>query len=324
MRGAGPKQVLNSIDRMIRVKSISKSFGNIVSLNDISFDIRKGEIFGLLGPNGAGKSTIVNILNTLLRPDSGEIYIDGVNLYSDPDSCKIIMGIVPQEIALYENLTAMENLLFWGGLYRVPVSKLRKNAIDILELIGLSGRKNDRIKTFSGGMKRRINIACSLLHSPRILVMDEPTSGVDPQNRNHIYEIIENLNQEGITIIYTTHYMDEAERLCDTIAIIDHGTIRAQGTLQELRKISGARAVITLKLSNLNDEIESFISQNLPAAVTDSTLNTIKVECGNVSSEISGILNQVQLAGAEINSIDTQDSDLESVFLKLTGKKLRD
>lgn len=309
---------------MIRVKSVSKSYGNNIALDDISFNIERGEIFGLLGPNGAGKSTIVNILNTLVRPDSGEIFIDGVNLYAQPDTCKMNMGIVPQEIALYENLSAIQNLLFWGGLYRVPASQLRKKAIEILELIGLSGRKHDRLRTFSGGMKRRINIACSLLHNPKILVMDEPTSGVDLQNRNHIYDIIEDLNRKGITIIYTTHYMDEAERLCDSIAIIDHGTIRAQGTLQELRKVSGARSIISLKLSHINNKIENYLIQNLSSAVIDSSLNTVKVECDNVSNEISGILKHLQLAGAEIKSIVTQNADLESIFLKLTGKKLRD
>ncbi len=195
---------------MIEVKSVSKSYGNIVSLRDISFNIRRGEIFGLLGPNGAGKSTTVNILNTLLKPDSGEVYIDGLNLFNNPDTCKMMMGVVPQDIALYENLTAFDNLIFWGGLYKVPSVKLKKNAIDILGLVGLSSRKNDKIKSFSGGMKRRINIACSLLHNPRILILDEPTAGIDPQNRNHIFDLIENLNKEGITIIYTTHYMEEA------------------------------------------------------------------------------------------------------------------
>ncbi len=309
---------------MIIVNSISKSYGNIVSLSDISFNIREGEIFGLLGPNGAGKSTIVNILNTILKPDSGEIFIDGVNLNLNPDSCKMTMGIVPQEIALYENLSAYENLLFWGGLYNVPRSVLKKNASEILELIGLSSRKDDNIKTFSGGMKRRINIACSLLHKPRILVMDEPTIGVDPQNRNHIFKIIENLNSEGITIIYTTHYMDEAERLCDRIAIIDNGTIKAQGTLQELRNISRSREIITIKLKYLSDKIVHYISNNMSSPVIDRVLNIIKVECEDVGSEISGILRHIDSAGAEIKSIDTQDADLESIFLKLTGKKLRD
>jgi ABC-2 type transport system ATP-binding protein len=309
---------------MIIVNSISKSYGNIVSLNDISFNIRKGEIFGLLGPNGAGKSTIVNILNTILKPDSGEIFIDGVNLKLNPDSCKMIMGIVPQEIALYENLSAYENLLFWGGLYNVPRSVLKKIAIEILGLIGLSSRKDDSIKTFSGGMKRRINIACSLLHKPRILVMDEPTIGVDPQNRNHIFKIIENLNSEGITIIYTTHYMDEAERLCDRIAIIDNGIIKAQGTLQELRNISRSREIVTIKLKFLSDQIVNYISNKMSFPVIDRVLNIIKVECKDVGSEISDILKHLHSAGAEIKSIDTQDADLESIFLKLTGKKLRD
>jgi len=309
---------------MIIVNSISKSYGNIVSLNDISFNIRKGEIFGLLGPNGAGKSTIVNILNTILKPDSGEIFIDGVNLKLNPDSCKMIMGIVPQEIALYENLSAYENLLFWGGLYNVPRSVLKKIAIEILGLIGLSSRKDDSIKTFSGGMKRRINIACSLLHKPRILVMDEPTIGVDPQNRNHIFKIIENLNSEGITIIYTTHYMDEAERLCDRIAIIDNGIIKAQGTLQELRNISRSREIVTIKLKFLSDQIVNYISNKMSFPVIDRVLNIIKVECEDVGSEISDILKHLHSAGAEIKSIDTQDADLESIFLKLTGKKLRD
>ena len=309
---------------MIEFKSITKSYGNIVALDDISFYIKKGEIFGLLGPNGAGKSTTVNILNTLLKPDSGEIFIDGVNLYSDPDSCKMVMGIVPQEIALYENLSAMQNLVFWGGLYRVPGSELRTKATEILELIGLTGRKDDSIRTFSGGMKRRINIACSLLHNPKILVLDEPTSGVDPQSRNHIYDLIEDLNRKGRTIIYTTHYMYEAERLCDTIAIIDHGSIRARGTLQELRTISGSRDIVTLKLSDLNDKIAEHITHHIPLALIDYESNTIKVECENVGNELSTILKQVQMAGAEIKSIKSHDADLESIFLKLTGKKLRD
>lgn len=309
---------------MIEVKSISKSFGRIESLRDISFTINKGEIFGLLGPNGAGKSTTVNILNTLLKPDSGEIHIDGVNIFNDPDKCKMIMGVVPQEIALYENLSAFENLIFWGGLYNVPKSELRENAKSILELVGLTGRKDDRIRTFSGGMKRRINIACSLLHKPKILVLDEPTAGVDPQNRNHIFDVIENLNREGMTIIYTTHYMEEAERLCDNIAIIDMGTIRAYGTLKELRAISGARDIITIRFSDLSYDSIKDIKASLPYAIIDSTVNSLKIECGNVSDEISSIVDNVKMAGGVIESIEAHGANLEYIFLKLTGKILRD
>lgn len=255
---------------MITVRSVSKSFGNIEALKNVSFTIDKGEIFGILGPNGAGKSTIVNLLNTLVKPDKGDVVIDGVNIKDDGETIKLIMGVVPQEIALYEELSAYENLMFWGGLYDIPKQELKKNVSKTLEIVDLVSRKDDRIKTFSGGMKRRINIACSLLHNPKILILDEPTVGVDPQNRNYIFEVIERLNDEGMTIIYTTHYMEEAERFCDKIAIIDEGRIIAQGTLKELR-------------------------------------------------EISNVQNK---GGIERNY--TQGMNLESIYLKLTGKELRD
>ncbi|MDX2414642.1 MAG: ABC transporter ATP-binding protein [Bacteroidales bacterium] len=309
---------------MIEVKSISKTYGKIVSLRDISFNIQKGEIFGLLGPNGAGKSTTVNILNTLLKPDSGEIYIDGANLLKDPGLSKTKMGVVPQEIALYDNLTAFENLIFWGGLYKVPGAILKKNAIEILELVGLSGRKNDRIKTFSGGMKRRINIACSLLHKPEILILDEPTAGVDPQNRNHIFEVIENLNSEGMTIIYTTHYMEEAERLCDTIGVIDLGTIRAYGTLSELREISGAMDIITIRSSGTTEKDFERIKNTIPYNIVDNSNNSLRIECDNISEDISGIIENLKAAGLDIKGVEAQGANLESIYLRLTGKKLRD
>lgn len=256
---------------MITVRSVSKSYGNIKALENVSFNIEKGEIFGILGPNGAGKSTIVNILNTLVKPDEGTVIIDGINIKNDGRNIKLFTGVVPQEIALYEELSAYENLMFWGGLYDIPKQELKKNVDKTLGIVDLANRKDDRIKTFSGGMKRRINIACSLLHNPKILILDEPTVGVDPQNRNHIFEVIERLNDEGMTIIYTTHYMEEAERFCDKIAIMDEGRIIAQGTLKELREIS------------------------------------------NVQNE-----------GVVIERIYTPGTNLESIYLKLTGKELRD
>jgi ABC-2 type transport system ATP-binding protein len=234
------------------------------------------------------------------------------------------MGVVPQEIALYEELTAYENLMFWGGLYDIPKSKLKANVNNTLEIVDLLYRKNDRIKTFSGGMKRRINIACSLLHNPRILVLDEPTVGVDPQNRNHIFEVIEKLNNEGMTIIYTTHYMEEAERFCDKIAIIDVGSIIAQGTLKELRKVSDVKDLITIKLADSGNEILSRIKSVNPSFKFDSTTKTLKVECVNISGDISIIINHIQNAGGVIERIYTQGTNLESIYLKLTGKELRD
>ncbi len=309
---------------MITVRSISKSFGHIEAIKNVSFSINKGEIFGILGPNGAGKSTIVNILNTLVKPDKGDVIIDGVNIDDNGDTIKLIMGVVPQEIALYEELSAYENLMFWGGLYDIPKSELKANVNKTLEIVDLSNRKNDRIKTFSGGMKRRINIACSLLHNPKILVLDEPTVGVDPQNRNHIFEVIERLNNEGMTIIYTTHYMEEAERFCNTIAIIDVGRIIALGTLKELREISDAKDLLTIKLADLNNETISRITSANPLISYDSASNTMEVECENISNEISIIINHIQNSGGVIERIYTQGTNLESIFLKLTGKKLRD
>jgi len=309
---------------MIQLRSVSKSFGNIEAVKNVSFNIDKGEIFGILGPNGAGKSTIVNILNTLVKPDKGDVIIDGVNIKDDGDTIKLIMGVVPQEIALYEELSAYENLMFWGGLYDIPKSDLKVKVNNNLDIVDLSYRKNDRIKTFSGGMKRRINIACSLLHNPKILVLDEPTVGVDPQNRYHIFELIERLNNEGMTIIYTTHYMEEAERFCDKIAIIDAGRIIAQGTLKELREISDVKDSLTIKLAEYDNEIISRITTTNPLFKLDSTTNTLKVECGNISNDISKIINHVQNAGGVIERIYTQGTILESIYLKLTGKELRD
>jgi ABC-2 type transport system ATP-binding protein len=309
---------------MIQVRSVSKSFGNIEAVKNVSFTIDKGEIFGILGPNGAGKSTIVNILNTLVKPDKGDVIIDGVNINDDVDSIKLIMGVVPQEIALYEELSAYENLMFWGGLYNIPKQELKANVNNTLEIVDLVNRKDDRIKNFSGGMKRRINIACSLLHGPKILVLDEPTVGVDPQNRNHIFEVIERLNNEGMTIIYTTHYMEEAERFCDKIAIIDVGRIIAQGTLKELRKISDAKDILTIKLADSDNKIIYGITSANPLFKFDHTSDTLKVECVNISSDISIIINHIQNSGGIIESISTQGTNLESIYLKLTGKELRD
>jgi ABC-2 type transport system ATP-binding protein len=309
---------------MIQVRSVSKSFGNIEAVKNVSFNIDRGKIFGILGPNGAGKSTIVNILNTLVKPDEGDVIIDGINIRDDGDLIKLIMGVVPQEIALYEELSAYENLMFWGGLYEIPKLELKENVNNTLKIVDLVNRRDDRIKTFSGGMKRRINIACSLLHNPKVLVLDEPTVGVDPQNRNHIFELIERLNNEGMTIIYTTHYMEEAERFCDKIAIIDIGSIIAQGTLKELKEISKVKDLLTIKLADENIETFTRITSENPLLKFDITSNTLKAECRNIGKDIPIIINHIQNSGGVIERIYTQGTNLESIYLKLTGKELRD
>jgi len=305
---------------MIQVKNLSKTFGEVKALRDVSFSIDEGEIFGLLGPNGAGKSTTINILNTLLEADSGEVLIDGMDTRRYKDACKRIIGVVPQEIALYQQLSAYDNLLFWGGLYGLDHVVLKAKADEILDLVGLSERKHDAVKTYSGGMKRRINIASSLLHHPKVLLMDEPTVGVDPQSRNYVFELIEALNDKGMTIIYTTHYMEEAERLCDRIGIIDSGEIIAQGNLEELKANSDVKDVLVIKISTATDSMESLI----PHAVYDEHAQTLRVACTHIGQEIGDIVSTLQNAGVLIERIDTEEANLETVFLKLTGKTLRD
>ncbi len=309
---------------MIQVKNIVKTFEDIQALRGINFSIARGEVFGLLGPNGAGKSTTINILNTLLKADSGEVVVDGLKVSQHPDKCKMKLGVVPQEIALYEDLSAYDNLLFWGSLYNIPKDELKTQANKILDLVGLLDRKNDAVKTFSGGMKRRVNIASALLHNPQVLLMDEPTVGVDPQSRNRIFEVIEKLNSEGKTIIYTTHYMEEAERLCDTIAIIDEGKIAAQGSLGQLREISEVKDVLIIELGNFTDLDLSSLRNEIAVMEVDKEKKSIKVSCQNLGEEITSILEKIKALGGIITSIDTQKANLETIFLKLTGKQLRD
>lgn len=308
---------------MIKVDDISKSFGKIDALKKVSFEIKEGDTFGLLGPNGAGKTTSINILSTILKPDSGQVIINGLDLASNKEACKLMIGVVPQEISLYEVLSAYENLFFWGSLYRISGQKLHDKINSVLELVGLYDRRNDAIKTYSGGMKRRINIASAILHNPKILLMDEPTVGIDPQSRNRIFEIIQELNQNGMTIIYTTHYMEEAERLCNTIAIMDNGAVVANGTLEELKRISGTSDILKMKTSTLQEKNILKLKSNILLNFSHNSTE-LNFECKNITAEISALINNVLSAGIEIHGIETQNASLESVFLKLTGKHLRD
>ena len=309
---------------MVTAKEISKSFGQVKALQGVSFSIRKGEVFGLLGPNGAGKSTTIHILSTLLRPDSGELLFNGKPLYSDVQGVKMKIGVVPQEIALYEKLSALENLLFWGRLYQMPNALLHKKAGEILKMVGLSERARDPVSDYSGGMKRRVNIACSLLHDPQLLLMDEPTVGVDPQSRNHVFEVIEALHASGKTILYTTHYMEEAERLCDRIAVIDRGRIAAIGTVAELREISGITDILRIRLAPSQRAVLHKIAEKLKALRTDEQKLEMEIECHNIGRELPEIIAEIQRSGGQIESIESERANLEAIFLKLTGKALRD
>jgi ABC-2 type transport system ATP-binding protein len=306
---------------MIDVKDITKSYGDTQAVKRISFSIKAGECYGLLGPNGAGKSTTINMLSTLFPPDTGEIILDGMDINKSRSAVKKILGIVPQEIALYENLTAWENMLFWGSIYGVTGKDLHTKAEDLLKWVGLAERKNEKVKGYSGGMKRRINLACALLHSPRILLLDEPTVGVDPQSRNLIFELIQELNKQGMTIIYTTHYMEEAEKLCTRIGIIDSGKIVAQGTLDELKKQSNVSDMVVIDCDQIPNEKTLAEKLKVPVTVTDHTALII---ANDARRDLTSYVVACSDAGYGINRIDVQKANLEMVFLKMTGKQLRD
>ena len=307
---------------MINVSNLKKIFDTVEALKGISFHIQQGECYGLLGPNGAGKTTTISIMSTLIEPNDGEVNIAGFDLKKNPLDCKKNIGVVTQEIALYDELSAYDNLLFWGGMYKIPRHELVKRIDETFELMGLSDRKNDKVKTYSGGMKRRINIASALLHKPKILFMDEPTVGIDPQSRNLIFEVVEKLRKDGTTIIYTTHYMEEAERLCDRVGIIDNGVIIAQGTLNELRTLESMKETVVISFTNLSDARYNTIEKKWKDLQRFE--DTIHFYSTNIQGDLSKIILICNGFGLDMRQIDIQKINLETIFLSLTGKKLRD
>jgi len=308
----------------IQVQNLHKSFGEIRAVQGVSFDVQRGEIFSLLGPNGAGKTTTISMLATLLRPDQGDALVMGHSIHSDPMGVKSVLGVVPQEIALYEDLSARENLTFWGKMYGLRGEALRLRVDEVLETIDLVDRANDRLGKFSGGMKRRVNISVALLHKPQVIYLDEPTVGIDPQSRRNILDSIVALKNKGMTVLYTTHYMEEAQELSDHIAIMDYGKLIAVGTHAELVKIVGEMSRINLTLNTENSLVaESW--KSIPG------VNKISVENGSLvvlvddSNQVLPRLFDAALAGGvRITSVDIQEPNLESVFLHLTGRALRD
>lgn len=307
---------------MVEVSNLSKSFGHIHALRGISFHIRSGECYGLLGPNGAGKTTTISALSAILKPDGGEIIIAGFNPMKDPLKSKKCIGVIPQEIALYNELSARDNLMFWGSLYGMPKHELSERTGEVLELLGLTDRSRDKIKTYSGGMKRRVNIASALLHDPRVLLMDEPTVGIDPQSRNHIFEVVEKLHAGGMTIVYTTHYMEEAERLCDRIGIIDNGNIIAQGTLEELRTSGSMKETVVISFTNLTEDHCVKMKRDWNGLQQQG--DTLHFHSMNIQQELSKIILDCNREGLDIRDIDIRKISLETIFLGLTGKQLRD
>ena len=309
---------------LIEINGLVKKYGERVAVQTVSFSIEEGEIFGLLGPNGAGKTTTLSILSTLLIPDEGNVTISGYDLVREASHVKPLIGFVPQELALYPTLSAWDNLSFFGRIYGLQGASLKERITTVLALVGLSDRAGDSVQTFSGGMKRRLNIAAGLLHKPRILFLDEPTVGVDPQSRNFIFEHVERLNQAGMTIVYTTHYMEEAERLCDRVAIMDHGCVLALNTTKGLIEMLGG-GVIYLGLPQTSLELLQPVVRSLPhVATVAQEEGRLKIETSNSRLALLELIELCNIHNASILSLEMLEPNLESVFLHLTGKRLRD
>jgi ABC-2 type transport system ATP-binding protein len=315
---------MNSSLYAIEVQNLKRAFGEIQAVRGVSFTVAPGEIFSLLGPNGAGKTTTISMLATLLRPDEGDAFVMGHSIRHDPMAVKAVLGFVPQEIALYEDLTARENLTFWGKMYNLRGQLLTRRVEEVLEIISLTDRANDRVGKFSGGMKRRVNIGVALLHRPQVIYMDEPTVGIDPQSRRNILDSVIALKEQGLTVLYTTHYMEEAQELSDHIAIMDHGQMMAYGTHAELVKIVGQtdRLQLTLGAEN-NLLVQSW--RSLPGVQQvdqeDGIVNLL-VEDSNLI--LPRVFETANAHGVRINAVDIQNPNLESVFLHLTGRALRE
>ncbi len=310
---------------MLEVTNLSKKYKQNYATQGVNMFLEKGEIVGLLGPNGAGKSTTISMLSSLVVPTSGDVRLLNESVIKNPRNIRKVLGVVPQEIALYTDLSAEENLRFFGEIYRLKGAELKKRIDEVLEQVGLTERRKDLVKTFSGGMKRRLNIGVALLHNPEIIIMDEPTVGIDPQSRNYILETVKRLNQErGMTVLYTSHYMEEVEFLCDRIYIMDKGHIIASGTKEELKNILSSENTISIKVERVKEE---FIKQ----LQEDATIRQVKTQDHHVTIIVPkeyNLFKKISQVAEETNttliSVDVKAPTLEDVFLHLTGRALRD
>jgi len=308
---------------MIRVEDLQKSYGSLRAVDGISFAVPEGELFGFLGPNGAGKTTTLSMISGLLKPDQGQVSIGEIDVWHSPKEAKRILGLVPQDLALYEELSARENLMFWGSLFRLGKSKLKANIDVWLERVGLADRAREAVSKFSGGMKRRLNLAIGLVHNPKVVLLDEPTVGIDPQARQNILDIIREIAKEGSTILFTTHHLEEAEALCDRIAIIDHGKILETGSVEELAKVVGDGDIVTISGSFTAVQLKTIL-ENESVDILNAAEHTATMSLSQGGMNIAALLQKFSAAGIEVTDISMQKPSLESVFLKLTGRELRD
>ena len=309
---------------MLDCRGLRRSYGNLTAVDGVGFHISPGETYGLLGPNGAGKTTTISMIAGLLDRDDGAVTVDGQPMSPQAVRAKAAIGYVPQELALYPDLSARENLMFFARLYGMSTADAKRRSADVLEVTGLTDRAGDQTKKYSGGMKRRLNIGIGLLHRPKLLILDEPTVGVDPQSRNAILESVEGLSGEGMAVLYTTHYMEEAERLCDRVGIIDHGKLIAEGTRSELVSLVGegdrVRLLATGDLAKAAAELDGhpWVRQ---ASATDEVIDLV---VDDSRSNLPAILTTAAAADVAVRSVDVTEPDLEAVFLHLTGRALRD
>ncbi|MNH82432.1 putative ABC transporter ATP-binding protein YbhF [compost metagenome] len=311
---------------VLEIRGLTKKFGNFIAVDNISLSIREGEIFGFLGANGAGKSTTINMISSLLRPSSGEILILDRDIAKQSRFAKMNLGIVPQDLAIYEDMTSYENVSFFAGLYGLRGTALKDRTEEALQFVGLADKAKSYPKDFSGGMKRRLNIACALAHKPKLIIMDEPTVGIDPQSRNYILNSVRKLNEDGCTIIYTSHYMEEVEEICSRIAIVDHGKIIAEGTKEQLTATITDVKDIRIEVKSLSD-VPADQLRLIPGVRTvrlDEHEPVIRIHSDAAVDNLNRILKVLIESGAEIRSVEEQEPNLETVFLTLTGRNLRD
>jgi ABC-2 type transport system ATP-binding protein len=307
---------------ILEVIDVYKRYGSTVALDGVRFEVEAGELFGLLGPNGAGKTTLLSLLSCLLEADSGELRIDGTRVTLADRNLRRRIGIVPQELAIYGELTARENLEFFGELYGIKGPQLRRRVKEVLTAIGLEDRANMRASRFSGGMKRRLNLGAAIVHNPALLLLDEPTTGVDPQSRNHIFEEVRRLNEAGVTIVYTTHYMEEVETLCKRVGIMDHGRIIACDSLTGL--LQKLESSIRFRVPRVTGQLRERIKEMPDVSLRERPDQVLEVECRDVTSVLPKILTALSDLRIPLQSLEMKEPNLERVFLHLTGRQLRD